>query len=132
MFVLTRAAAATADLKSPGGLLTFAFDKGQLPTIACVNSATIPLGVDWTALIAALDDYVNKYFSPVWGTPARVVDAGAGPVPPGCWGLVFKDNSDQPNALGYHNLTDDGLPLSQVFVRDILAAWRQGLRDGFA
>jgi D-alanyl-D-alanine carboxypeptidase len=122
VFVLTRAAAATADLKPPGGLLTFAFDKGQLPTIACVNSATIPLGVDWTALITALDDYVNKYFSPVWGTPARVVDAGAGPVPPGCWGLVFKDNSDQPNALGYHNLTDDGLPLSQVFVRDILAA----------
>jgi hypothetical protein len=122
VFVLTRAAASTADLKPPGGLLTFAFDKGQLPTIACVNSATIPLGVDWTGLIAALGDYVNNYFSPVWGTPAHIIDAGSGPIPPGCWGLVFMDDSHQPDALGYHDLTDDGLPLSKVFVRDTLGA----------
>jgi hypothetical protein len=122
MFVLTRAAAAIAADKLAGGPLTFAFDRGQLPRIACVNLAKTPLGVDWTALIAALGDYVDKYFSPVWGTPARIIDAGAGPVPPGCWGLAFMDDSDQPDALGYHDLTDDGLPLSKVFVRDTLGA----------
>ena len=122
MFVLTHAAATIAADKSAGGPLTFAFDRGQLPTIACVNLAKTPLGVDWTALIAALGDYVDKYFSPVWGTPARIIDAGSGPIPSGCWGLAFMDDSDQPDALGYHDLTDDGLPLSKVFVRDTLQA----------
>ena len=68
MFVLTRAAATIAADKSAGGPLTFAFDKGQLPTIACVNLAKTALGVNWTALIGALGDYVNKCFSPVWTT----------------------------------------------------------------
>jgi hypothetical protein len=39
----------------------------------------------------------------------------------GAWWLVFVDDSDQANALAYHDLTDDGLPMSKVFVKTILA-----------
>lgn len=31
------------------------------------------------------------------------------------WNLVLLDNSDQANALGYHDLTPEGLPLGKVF-----------------
>jgi hypothetical protein len=34
---------------------------------------------------------------------------------------VFLDDSDQASALAYHDLTDEGLPISKVFVKTILA-----------
>jgi hypothetical protein len=94
-----------------------AFNQGQVPTIACVNLASDPLGVDWAKLVQVLDEYANV-FAKVWGTPAHVIAAPDGKsIPAGDWGLVFLDNADQPNALGYHDLTQDGLPLSKIFVR---------------
>jgi len=39
----------------------------------------------------------------------------------GSWWLVFLDDSDQADALAYHDLTEDGLPISKVFVKTILA-----------
>jgi len=92
------------------------FDQGQTPTIACVNKASVPLGVDWAKLVAALDSYA-KTFATVWGTPCSVVDAGTGDIPAGNWALVFLDTADAPGALGYHDLTPDGMPLSKIFVK---------------
>jgi hypothetical protein len=43
------------------------------------------------------------------------------PPPSGSWWLVFLDNSDQANALAYHDLTNEGLPISKVFVKTIQA-----------
>jgi hypothetical protein len=107
---------------SPPRRLAAEFDQGQVPSIACVNMATADLGVDWKQLIAALDEYANAVFAPVWGTPAKIIDAGKGPaIPSGHWGILFLDDADSPGALGYHDLTPDGLPLSKVFVRTTLA-----------
>jgi hypothetical protein len=50
-----------------------AFNQGGLPTIACFNKASISLGVDFDALIAAMQAYVDRYVAPVWGTPAKLV-----------------------------------------------------------
>jgi hypothetical protein len=97
-----------------------AFAEGQVPTVACVNVATVDLGVEWKALISALDKY-SDIFASVWGTPCTIIDAGKGPVPPKAWGLVFLDDADAPGALGYHDLTPDGLPLSKIFVKTTLA-----------
>ena len=92
-----------------------------MPSIVCVNKSTIPLGVDWPQLLAALDKYVNAIFAPVWRTPAKIVDGGTKTIiSPGCWGLVFLDDTDRQNNLGYHDLTPDGQPLGKVFVRDVL------------
>lgn len=96
-----------------------AFDQGQMPTIACVNKATVPLGVDFGKLVRALQKFVTQCFAPIWGTPAKVVKATA--IQPGAWAIVFLDSADVQGALGYHDLTPDGLPLSKVFVKTTLA-----------
>jgi hypothetical protein len=95
------------------------FDQGQIPTIACINSATVDLGVDFDALIAALQKFVDTLFAPIWGTHAKLVKADN--FLPGAWAIGFLDNADVQGALGYHDLTPDGLPLSKVFVETTLA-----------
>jgi hypothetical protein len=37
------------------------------------------------------------------------------------WWVVFLDDSDQADALAYHDLTNEGLPISKVFVKTLLA-----------
>ncbi|HEV2971287.1 MAG TPA: hypothetical protein VGY55_15030 [Pirellulales bacterium] len=95
-----------------------AFDKGQIPSIACFNQATTALGVDFDALIAAMQAYVDEHVAPVWGTPAKLIKSVN--FVKNSWGMVFLDNADQPGALAYHDLTPDGFPLSKVFVRTTL------------
>ncbi len=94
-----------------------AFDQGQIPTISILNLATEPLGVDLDALIAALQEYVDKHFAPVWGSPCQLVRAANQNIPAGNWALTFFDDADTAGALGYHDLTPDGFPLSKIFVR---------------
>ena len=96
-----------------------AFDHGQIPTVACINKATVPLGVDFNQLIAALQKFADTCFVPVWGTPAKLVKATN--FLPKAWAIVFLDDADAPGALGYHDLTPEGLPLSKVFVKTTLA-----------
>jgi hypothetical protein len=94
------------------------FNHGIVPTIACVNEATTPLRVELDELIAAMQEYVDKHVAPVWGMPARLVKSKS--FIKGAWGLVFLDDSDHADTLGYHDLTDEGLPLAKVFVRTTL------------
>jgi hypothetical protein len=96
-----------------------AFDQGIAPMIACINRATVPLGVDFSPLIEALQAFVTHDFAPVWGTPAQLVISDT--EMPGAWSLVFTDDADAANALGYHELTADGYPVSRVFVKTTLA-----------
>ena len=96
-----------------------AFNQGGVPTIACFNRATTPLGVDFGALIAAMQVFVDRHIAPVWGTPARLVRSKG--FVKGAWAMVFLDDADQPGALAYHDLTPDGLPQSKVFVKTTLA-----------
>jgi len=96
------------------------FDQGGTPTIACFNKATVALGVDFTALLAALQTFVDAHVAPVWGTPAKIV--AAADFVPGAWSIAFLDDADVQHALGYHDLTPDGLPLAKVFVKTALAA----------
>lgn len=89
------------------------------PTVAIVNQANaalgLPVGKDLTDLLAALQHYVDTMFAPAWGTPCQLVEAAE--IPPGTWGIVLVDDADVANALGYHDVTADGLPLGKVFVR---------------
>lgn len=95
-----------------------AFNQGAVPTIACFNKATTPLGVDFDKLIGAMQMFVDHYVVPVWGTPAKLIKS-TGYVK-GAWAMVFLDNADQPGALAYHDLTPDGLPQAKVFVKTTL------------
>ena len=95
-----------------------AFNQGGIPKIACFNKATVALGVNFDALIAAMQVFVDKYVAPVWGTPAKLVKSKG--FVKGAWAMVFLDDADQPGALAYHDLTPDGLPQSKVFVKTTL------------
>src|SRR5262245_52061668 len=95
-----------------------AFDQGAMPTIACVNLATMDLGVDFDRPRSALQSFTDDCFASVWGAPAKLIKA-SNPVA-SAWTIVFLDDADAPNALGYHDLTKNGLPLSKVFVRPTL------------
>ena len=95
-----------------------AFNQGGVPTIACFNKASTPLGVDFDALIAAMQAFVDQYVAPVWGTPAKLIRSTG--YKKDAWAMVFLDNADQPGALAYHDLTPDGMPQSKVFVKTTL------------
>ena len=97
-----------------------AFDRGGAPKIAVFDKSSTPLGVDLAELTRALQAYVKEFVAPVWGTPARLVTARD--FVKGAWALVFLDDADEANALAYHELTPDGLPVSRVFVKTIRRA----------
>ena len=94
------------------------FNQGVIPTIACFNKATTPLGIDLDVLISAMQSYVTNHITPVWGTPAKLIRSSD--FVKDAWAIVFLDDADQPGALAYHELTPKGLPLAKVFVRAIL------------
>jgi hypothetical protein len=97
----------------------------QTPTIqiSVINESTVLADADVTPAVAALQKQVTTDFRPAWGTDAEltIVNKGAQP-PTGSWWLVLLDDSDQANALGYHDLTSDGLPIGKVFVTSDLKA----------
>lgn len=92
--------------------------KVRVPTIVCVNKATVALGVDFDALVAAMQVFVDRHVAPVWGTPAKLVKATH--MLPGHWAMVFLDHADHAHSLAVHDLTPDGMPLARVFVETTL------------
>jgi len=92
--------------------------KRHVPTIACFNKATVDLGVDFAALIAAMQVFVDKHVAPVWGTRAKLVKSKG--FLPGKWAMVFLDDADHAHSLAYHDLTPDGFPQAKVFVKTTL------------
>ncbi len=94
-----------------------------MPHIAVINESTKISDNDVQAMIPAFTQQWNADLKPVWGVDeAAFAFTPKGHQPPaGSWWLVFLDNSDQAGALAYHDLTDEGLPISKVFVETILA-----------
>jgi hypothetical protein len=96
----------------------------QLPTpISIINESTILTDADIAPVVVALQQQVTSDFRPVWGTDAELKMIPSGTQPPtGTWWLVILDDSDQAGALGYHDLTPDGLPIGKVFAGSDLKA----------
>jgi hypothetical protein len=87
-------------------------------TIAIVNESTVVADADMPAVVAALQKQVEEHFWPAWGLDAELTFAPKSAArPPGAWRLVILDDSDQADALGYHETTEAGLPLGKVFAR---------------
>lgn len=84
--------------------------------VAVINASSVLTDAEVAAVVPALQTQVTRDFAPAWGVAAdiRFVPAGGKPAA-GEWWLVVLDNSDAAGALGYHDLTDQGLPLSKVF-----------------
>jgi hypothetical protein len=95
----------------------------QTIQISVINESTVLADADVVPVVAALQKQVTNDFGPVWGTAAQLTIVPKGNQPPtGSWWLVLLDDSDQANALGYHDLTSEGLPIGKVFVGSDLKA----------
>jgi hypothetical protein len=53
-----------------------------------------------------------------WPRPAALVWCPRDQEPELAWKLIFADTSDEAGALGYHDFTADGRPISYVFAAD--------------
>ncbi|MGH9727505.1 MAG: hypothetical protein ACRD4V_02800, partial [Candidatus Acidiferrales bacterium] len=97
------------------------------PLIAIVNESTKVSDADVQRWMAAEQQQVSGDFAPIWDTDAQLECVPRGvTVPVGTWQLVLLDDSDQANALGYHELTANGDPLGKAFIASDIAdgvAW---------
>jgi hypothetical protein len=91
--------------------------------ISVLNESTAATRAVVAAMLPALQTQWNRDLVPAWGIDAASLVLVAEHKAPrrGTWWLVFLDDSDQADALAYHDLTDDGLPISKVFVRSVRA-----------
>jgi hypothetical protein len=86
--------------------------------IAVLNASTVLSDDDLSAIVPALQTQVSRDFAPPWGIDADLRFVAQGDKPSAAeWQLVVLDNSDQAGALGYHDLTQQGLPLGKVFAK---------------
>jgi len=79
----------------------------QTPTIqiSVINESTVLADADVTPTVAALQKQVTNDFRPVWGHGRRTHHRSQRlATASGSWWLVLLDDSDQANALGYHDL----------------------------
>jgi hypothetical protein len=92
-----------------------------MPQIAVINESTVINDAAVQQMLSAFDHQWNNDIGPVWGLEAATFTfTPANQMPPaGSWWVVFFDNSDQAGALAYHDLTNEGLPISKVFVKTL-------------
>jgi hypothetical protein len=91
--------------------------------IAVINESTAIADGAVQQMTPAFSTQWNTDLNAVWGvgsaqftfTPKSTTPAA------GAWWVVFLDDSDQAGALAYHDLTNEGLPISKVFVKTIQA-----------
>ena len=91
--------------------------------ISVINESTALKDADIHAMIPALSQQWNQDLRSFWGIEqAYFTFLPHGHAPPsGAWWLVYLDDSTQADALAYHDLTNEGMPVAKVFVRSVLA-----------
>jgi hypothetical protein len=83
--------------------------------IYIVNHSTVLGDSEVQAVIPALHAY-TRHIRSWWGTMYPGIFF-APPATPDAWQIVIADDSDQAGALGYHDLTPSGRPISYVFAK---------------
>jgi hypothetical protein len=84
--------------------------------VAVINASTVRTDAAVQAAVPALHTQVHRDFLPAWGVDADLTFVPKDHQPPGgMWWLSILDNTDQAGALGYHDVTSEGLPLGKVF-----------------
>ncbi len=84
--------------------------------ISVINSSTVLSDDEVQAAVPALQKQVSRDFAPAWGVDADLTFIAKGhKASKTTWWLVILDNSDEAGALGYHDVTSEGLPIGKVF-----------------
>ncbi|MBC8752198.1 MULTISPECIES: hypothetical protein [Paraburkholderia] len=86
--------------------------------VSVINASTVLTDDEVKAALPALQTQVHQHFAPAWGIDADLTFVPKrGKPAAGSWWLTILDNSDQAGALGYHDVTNEGLPLGKVFAK---------------
>jgi hypothetical protein len=95
----------------------------RLHRVAVLNRSTVATDDEVHAITSALQKQVDRHFSPTWGIGAKLHFVPSTDMTSWSqqWNLVVLDTSDEANALGYHDLTPEGLPLGKCFAKTDLA-----------
>lgn len=69
--------------------------------------------------LPAFQKYVDLFLFPSWGFTAKLhLFASVPEADPNMWWMVINNTSDDPGALGYHDVQPNGHPFGRVFVKD--------------
>jgi len=88
-------------------------------TVSVFNLSTVLTDDSVSNAVRDLQTQVDRDFAPIWSIGAKLefCRKNGAPPPAGSWWLAVLDDTDQANAVGYHDVTPQGLPLGKVFAR---------------
>lgn len=113
------AAVAPLEQQPAGEWLRF----GAAAVIEIFSATTRVSSEQLAPVVIALQEQIHHDFKPHWNTGAHLVNLQDGAIPSAdAWWLGVFDHADQAGALGYHDLTTNGLPLGKVFLTDASSA----------
>lgn len=85
--------------------------------IYVINKSSVLTDQEIQSWIPAFNKFVS-HVREYWPRPATVIWCDRSKEPSLAWKLIFADTSDTAGALGYHDYTPDGRPVSYVFAAD--------------
>lgn len=89
--------------------------------IGVFNESTVIPDAEVIQWIIAVQHQIRYDWASIWGYDADVIWQPKGSPPrAGMWHVVVLDDADQAGALGYHDITPEGLPLAKVFAKTTL------------
>jgi hypothetical protein len=87
--------------------------------ISVINESKLITDRDVIRAVTAVQRQVAEHFYPTWGINCNLTFYDRTQVPPGdAWLIAILDDTTQADYLGYHDQTDEGMPLGKVFVQD--------------
>lgn len=85
--------------------------------IAIINASTKITDAQAEQVVNALQIQLDRDFTPMWGVSAKLHFVPTGGKPQsGHWWLTLLDNSDSAGTLGYHDISNEGLPVGKAFI----------------
>lgn len=93
-------------------------------TIHLVNQSPLVSLQQLVRVARALQVQAHQHFAPIWGIDASVLPVN-GNIPQQGETIYLLDNSDQADALGYHQLTQGDVPVGFCFVKTTMDAGDQ-------
>jgi hypothetical protein len=86
--------------------------------IALINDSTVLSDDDIRKVIPSFNTQLGRDFGPAWGVEAHIRFIGKNQkIPRGYWWVVILDDADGAGYLGYHDITEEGMPLGKVFAK---------------
>lgn len=87
--------------------------------IAILNRCSVLSDDDALKMVGDIKLASDRDFEPIWhiGSSIKYVEQADTKSWRGAWNILLLDSSDVAGALGYHDLTPEGLPVSKCFIK---------------